>query len=167
MSIAKIQDQTSQTGAKDTGLTQATAGFGSKVEEQNTKGHVNATSSDPTRGCDSGGAEPHNDSNNVPPQVAGRRIVLGVQELAIKANIVDRVSIQEAVAVQTVFDHITSTVARSRGAFIQLVPGAFVVIVAAASSNNQGGVVAQTEQEGKGQDGKETHAGLGIINNEW
>ena len=87
---------------------------------KNPEGDINPTPTDATGSSNTRGTEPNENAHNIPPQVLGRRIVLGIEDFARETFLALVVGIQIALAIQTIRDVIVSaigTLARGVGTF--------------------------------------------------
>ena len=103
MLIAKVQDKTTKTGAKDTGLAKTGGRFWSKIDEEDAKRDVNSSTAD-AAGCgNSSSKEPNKGANNVVPEIMVVLVmIIGVvrrtapiEKLAAEALVVASVYITE------------------------------------------------------------------------
>lgn len=74
MTIAEVDDESSETGAENGRLGEARGGFGREAEEEDAQGDVDAASADSAGGGHSGGEEPDDGRRSV-SQVRCRREV--------------------------------------------------------------------------------------------
>jgi len=111
MEVAQVEDQSTQGSPENTGLTQSTRRFGGKIQQNDPEWDVDPTTPDTACRCDPGGAEPDQHTDDISPQILGRRISFGGKDFAVETLLAGIVRVEIALAIKAIRNVLVSCLA--------------------------------------------------------